>query len=111
MAGLMALVASEANAACYADPKQIAAAVQTIVASFKCPGFKQAIFGDRETRFMSDAGVVDQSTGSCRSEIAAEVEARSVEVLSGEAAYCAKAVLDLDANVILRDAARKVGAY
>lgn len=106
----LAISASRADAACYADPGALKAAVRTIVASFKCPGFRQAIFGDLATRFLSGAGIIDQTTGSCRPEIASNVETLSVEVLSDEKAYCDRAAATLAADAVLREAARKVGA-
>jgi hypothetical protein len=110
-APLLLLLASPAHAAeCYADRTALKSAVRTIVASFKCPGFKQALFGDAVTRFLSEAGIVDHSTGSCRSAIAGLIEAMSAEILSGEAAFCAKAMAELDASYSLRAAAAKAGA-
>lgn len=106
----LGLAVPPAHAACYADRDGLRSAVRTIVASFRCPVFKEAIYGDRATRFLSDAGVIDQSTGSCRDEISAAMEAMSIEALSGEAGFCAKAAAVLEAEPGLREAARKANA-
>ncbi len=106
----LALPADPAHAACYADPVKLEAAVKVIGASFKCPAFRQAIFGERVSVFFRDAGILDQMTGSCQAEIATVVEHSSADVLRDEARFCQGVEDLLAADAILRAATRAAGA-
>ena len=97
-------------ASCYADRVKLEAAVKVIGASFKCPAFRQAIFGEAASVFFRDAGVLDQMTGSCQAEIATVVEHSSADVLRDEARFCQGVEDLLAADPILRAATRAAGA-
>lgn len=91
---LAALIVASTSAApaaptCYAERDLLRQAVRVVVGSYKCPGFKDAIYGVAYAVFMRESGAIDHSTGPCESELAAAREAASLELLKERAPFCA----------------------
>lgn len=103
--------ASQADAgSCYADREQLAKAMAIVVASAKCPGYEQALFGEALDVFIRKTGLIDQTTGGCLRERMQAVNQATDRLLADRAAFCSEAAAALASDAGLAQALREAGA-
>jgi hypothetical protein len=107
----LALASTKATAgACYADPARLKAAMATIVATYKCPGYERALFGKPLDVFIRQGSVLDQSTGSCERERALAMSAATERMLASRETFCAEVETALASDAALAQALVQAGA-
>lgn len=110
MATGLTLTATDVRAACYADPMRLAYMMAVIVASYKCPGYDRALFGEPRDIFVSRAGVIDQTTGACERERTLAMNAATEKMLTGREAFCRDVDAALASDPLLAQALVQAGA-
>lgn len=113
LAALAALIPAAAPASagtCYADRDGLAKAMAVVVASAKCPGYEQALYGAALDIFIRKTGLIDQTTGGCQRERMQAVNEATDRLLADRAAFCADVEAALASDASLAQALRAAGA-
>ena len=81
-----------------------------VVASYKCPGYDQSLFGKSLDRFIKAGGVIDQSTGACERERALAMNSATEKMLGDREAFCAETEAALASDTVLTQSLIVTGA-
>lgn len=110
LAGLTFGIPQADAGSCYADREQLAKAMAIVVASAKCPGYAQALFGETLDVFIRKTRLIDQTTGGCLRERMQAVNQATDRLLSDRAAFCGDVEATLASDDGLAQALREAGA-
>ncbi len=95
---------------CYADRTRLAFAMAVVVASYKCPGYDDALFGKPLDTFIRRSGIIDQTTGACERERTLAMNAATEKMLTGREAFCTEVEAALASDTALAQALIEAGA-
>mgnify|MGYP001233832213 CR=1 FL=1 len=96
---------------CHADRTLLRNAVKIVVASYKCNGFKDALYAKRHQVFLSESGAIDQATGACERELAEARDAESLALLKDRTGFCQAVTTLMTTDSQLRQAAVAAGVW